>query len=164
MLRYFLFVLQRSPFIKTTWKATFIWFSRRQGSQTCIQNLFGVSSPLKAVSRKTRQLIGPEMEFLKLWSPRCEKLLFYYVSDTRKGKITAKFKSFKLVHIEDTKGFMSPENLEPFEKRASDYKFLNNHLVGLPPLDSSISSGQTALIVFISWSIKESKLCLLLFT
>ena len=121
---------------------------REPKTQTCIQKLFGVSSPLGAVSRKTRQLIGPEKQFVKLWSTRYEKLLFYYVSNTRKGKITAKFKSLKRVLIEDTKGFMSPEKFRNLRETCPWHEFLNNHLVGLLPFDSSISFGPESFNYF----------------
>ena len=48
---------------------------------------------------------GSEKQFLKLWFTGSEKVLFYYVSDIRKSKITDKFQTLKYLLIEDTKGF-----------------------------------------------------------
>ena len=43
---------------------------------------------------------------------------FNYVSDKRKGKISAKFQSLKRVRIADTKGLCHPKSFGMFEKRA----------------------------------------------
>lgn len=43
---------------------------------------------------------------------------FNYVSDKRKGKISAKFQSLKRVRIADTKGLLHPKSFGMFEKRA----------------------------------------------
>ena len=61
---------------------------------------FNVLGP---VSRKSRELFGPEKSFVKL-RPACSvKLVFSYVVKGIKIKITAKFRASKRLRFEDTK-------------------------------------------------------------
>ena len=74
------------------------------------------------VSRKSRELFGPEKPFVKLRPPYSVKLVFSYVVEGIKINITAKFRASRRLHFEDTKRIMSPD-LRPksfgtFEKQA----------------------------------------------
>ena len=76
------------------------------------------------VSRKSRELYGPEKPFVKLRPAYSVKLVFSYVVKGIKIKITAKFRASRRLRFEDTKIIMSPE-LHPksfgtFEKQAPD--------------------------------------------
>ena len=74
------------------------------------------------VSRKSRELFGPEKPFVKLRPAYSVKLVFLYVVKGIKIKITAKFRASRRLRLEDTKKIMSPEirpkSLGTFEKRA----------------------------------------------
>ena len=77
---------------------------------------------LGPVSRKSRELFGPEKSFVKL-RPACSvKLVFSYVVKGIKIKITARFRASKRLRFEDTKRIMSPEirpkSFGTFEKQA----------------------------------------------
>ena len=77
------------------------------------------------VSRKSRELFGPEKSFVKL-RPACSvKLVFSYVVKGIKIKITAKFRASKRLRFEDTKRIMSPEirpkSFGTFEKQAPEH-------------------------------------------
>ena len=79
-----------------------------------------------AVSRKSRELFGPEKPFVKLRPAYSAKLIFSYVVKGIKIKITAKFHASRRLRFEDTKIIMSPE-MRPkrsgiFEKRAPEEK------------------------------------------
>ena len=73
------------------------------------------------VSRKSRELFGPEKPFVKLRPAFSGKLVFSYVVKGIKIK-TAKFRASRLLRFEDTKRIMSPEirpkSFGTFEKRA----------------------------------------------
>ena len=74
------------------------------------------------VSRKSRELFGPEMLVVKLQSARFEKLIFLHAFSIRKIKRIAKFEGLELQRCEDIKGIVVP-NIDPksfgtFEKRA----------------------------------------------
>ena len=74
------------------------------------------------VSRKSRELFGPEKSFVKL-RPACSvKLVFSYVVKGIKIKITAKFRASRRLRFEDTKRIISPEihpkSFGTFEKQA----------------------------------------------
>ena len=75
------------------------------------------------VSRKSRELFGPEKPFVKLPPAFSVKLVFSYVVKGIKIKITAKFRASRLLRFEDTKRIMSPEirpkSFGTFEKQAS---------------------------------------------
>ena len=80
-----------------------------------------------AVSRKSRELFGPEKPFVKLRPAYSVKLVFSYVVKGIKIKITAKFRASRRLRFEDTKIIMSPE-LHPksfgtFEKQAPGMNF-----------------------------------------
>ena len=77
---------------------------------------------LGPVSRKSRELFGPEKPFVKLRPAYSVKLVFSYVVEGTKINITAKFRASRRLHFEDTKRNMSPD-LRPksfgtFEKQA----------------------------------------------
>ena len=77
---------------------------------------------LGPVSRKSRELFGPEKPFVKLRPAYSVKLVFSYVVEGIKINITAKFRASRRLHFEDTKRIMSPD-LRPksfgtFEKQA----------------------------------------------
>ena len=78
------------------------------------------------VSRKSRELFRPEKSFVKL-RPACSvKLVFSYVVNGIKIKITAKFRASRRLRFEDTKRIMSPEihpkSFGTFEKQAPGAK------------------------------------------
>ena len=61
------------------------------------------------VSRKSRELFGPEKPFVKLRPAYSVKLVFQYVVKGIKIKITAKFRASRRHRFEDSKRIMSPE-------------------------------------------------------
>jgi len=77
---------------------------------------------LEPVSRKSRELFGPEKPFVKLRPAYSVKLVFSYVVERIKIKITAKFRASRRLRFEDTKIIMSPEirpkSFGTFEKQA----------------------------------------------
>ena len=78
--------------------------------------------PLGPVSRKSRELFGPEKLVVKLQSACFEKLIFLHVFNIRKTKRIAKFDGLEPRRCEDIKGIVAPE-IDPksfgtFEKRA----------------------------------------------
>ena len=81
-----------------------------------------VFSDLGPVSRKSRELFGPEKLVVKLQSACFEKLIFLHVFNIRKTKRIAKFYGLEPRRCEDIKGIVAPE-IDPksfgtFEKRA----------------------------------------------
>ena len=87
-------------------------------------NLYRVQGP---VSRKSRELFGPEKPFVKLRPAYSVKLVFSYVVKGIKMKITAKFRASRRLRFEDTKRIMSPEirpkSFGTFEKQAPGFFF-----------------------------------------
>ena len=85
------------------------------------------------VSRKSRKLFGPEKPFVKLRPAYSVKLVFSYVVNGIKIKITAKFRSSRRLRFEDTKRIMSPEmrpkSFGTSEKRAPgrDWNLVKAH-------------------------------------
>ena len=79
------------------------------------------------VSRKSRELFGPEKSFAKLRPAYSVKLVFLYVVKGIKIKITAKFRASRRLSFEDTKRTMSPEirpkSFGTFEKQATGTEF-----------------------------------------
>ena len=77
---------------------------------------------LGPVSRKSRELFGPEKPFVKLRPAFSVKLVFSYVVKGIKIKITARFRASRRLRFEDTKRIMSPEirpkSFGTFEKQA----------------------------------------------
>ena len=71
---------------------------------------------LGPVSRKSRELFGPEMPFVKLQPAYSVKLVFSYVVKGIKIKITAKFRASRRLRFEDTKKIMSPEKFRDFRE------------------------------------------------
>ena len=80
---------------------------------------FGSQGP---VSRKSRELFGPEKPFVKVRPAYSVKLVFSYVVKGIKIKIIAKFRASRRLCFEDTKRIMSPEmrpkRFGTFEKQA----------------------------------------------
>ena len=96
------------------------------------------------VSRKSRELFGPEKPFVKVRPAYSAKLVFSYVVKGVKIKITAKFRASRLFRFEDTKRIMSPEirpkSFGTFEKQAPEWDlnsgspdFKSGTLTTLPP-------------------------------
>ena len=77
---------------------------------------------LGPVSRKSRELFGPEKLVVKLQSACFEKLIFLHVFNIRKIKRIAKFEGLEPRRCEDTKGIVAPErdpkSFGTFEKQA----------------------------------------------
>ena len=76
------------------------------------------------VSRKSRELFGPEKPFVKLRPAYSVKLVFSHVVKGIKIKITAKFRASRRLRFEDTKRIISPEirpkSFGTFEKQAPE--------------------------------------------
>ena len=76
------------------------------------------------VSRKSRELFGPEKPFVKLRPAYSVKLVFSHVVKGIKIKITAKFCASRRLRFEDTKRIISPEirpkSFGTFEKQAPE--------------------------------------------
>ena len=74
------------------------------------------------VSRKSRELFGPEKLVIKLQSARFEKLIRLHVFNIRKTKWIAKFEGLEPWRCEDIKGVVAPEigpkSFGTFEKQA----------------------------------------------
>ena len=74
------------------------------------------------VSRKSRELFGPEKPFVKLRPAYSVKLVFSYVVKGIKIKVTAKFRASRRLRFEETKRIMPPEirpkSFGTFEKQA----------------------------------------------
>ena len=93
------------------------------------QKVSGLSrnGPQGPVSRKPRQLFGPEKPFGKLWPAYAVNLVFSYVVKGIKIKITAKFRASGRLRFEDTKRILSPEmrpkSFGTFEKQAPGARF-----------------------------------------
>ena len=77
------------------------------------------------VSRKFRELFGPEKPVVKLRPAYFVKLFFSYVVKGIKVKLSAKFRASRGLRFKDTKRIVSPEirpkSFGTFEKQASDY-------------------------------------------
>ena len=93
------------------------WWAKKW--QTSTLQSYGLLGP---VSRKSRELFGPEKPFVKLRPAFSVKLVFSYVVKGIKIKITAKFRASRRLRFEDTKRIMSPEirpkSFGTFEKQA----------------------------------------------
>ena len=78
------------------------------------------------VSRKSRELLGPEKPFVKSRPAYSVKLIFSHVVKGIKITITAKFRASRRLRFEDTKRIISPEirpkSLGTFEKQAPVFK------------------------------------------
>ena len=66
-------------------------------------------SRLGPVSRKSRELFGPEKLVAKLQSACFEKLIFLHVFNIRKTKRIAKFEGLEPRRCEDIKASVAPE-------------------------------------------------------
>ena len=107
------------------------------------KKLIDVTASLGPVSRKSRELFGPEKPFVKLRPAYSVKLVFSYVVKGIKAKITAKFRASRRLRFEDTKRIMSPE-IRPksfgfFEKPAPGLKLPFFHTrKGILKIDQSV--------------------------
>ena len=74
------------------------------------------------VSRKSRELFGPEKLVVKLQSACLEKLIFLHVFNIRKTKRIAKFEGLEPRRCKDIKAMVAPEivpkSFGTFEKQA----------------------------------------------
>ena len=84
------------------------------------------SKCLGPVSRKSRELLGPEKQAVKLQSACFEKLIFLHVFNIRKTKRIAQFEGLEPRHCEDIKAVVapgiSPKSVGTFEKQAPGRK------------------------------------------
>ena len=96
-------------------------FPNRHGTTVSVKRVINNQGP---VSRKSRELFGPEKPFDKVRPAYSVKLVFSYVAKGTKIKITAKFRASRRLRFEDTKRIMSPEirpkSFGTFEKQAPD--------------------------------------------
>ena len=96
---------------------------------------------LGPVSRKSRELFGPEKPFVKLRPAYSVKLIFSHVVKEIRIKITAKFRASRRLRFEDTKRIMLPEirpkSFGAFEKqtpgRAPELQNKNKYSQSLNP-------------------------------
>ena len=103
------------------------------------------------VSRKSRELFGPEKPFVKLRPAYSVKLVFSYVVKGIKIKITAKFRVSRRLSFEDTKRIMSPE-MRPkcfgtLEKQAPGFES------PFRPFSLLLKQGKNAMIKFIYYHL-----------
>ena len=105
---------------------------------------------LGPVSRKSRELYGPEKPFVKLRPAFSGKLVFSYVVKGIKIKITAKFRASRLLRFQDTKRIMSPEirpkSFGTFEKQAPGQREGKGKGIGHFYLTSVVPSVPTRLL------------------
>ena len=82
----------------------------------------GWDPPQGPVSRKSRELFGPEKLVVKLQSACLEKLIFLHVFNIRKTKRIANFEGLEPWRCEDIKAMVAPEivpkSFGTFEKQA----------------------------------------------
>ena len=123
--------------LKCTW--LWIWLPYRLSAKRQSQTTVLLRTPitqmtffnqgrllLGPVSRKSRELFGPEKLVVKLQSACFEKLIFLHVFNIRKTKRIAKFDGSEPRRCKDIKGIVAPE-IDPksfgtFEKRAPGLK------------------------------------------
>ena len=90
----------------------------------CARKVSGLSrnGPLGPVSRKSRELFGPEKLVAKLQSACFKKLIVLHVFNIRKTKRIAKFEGLEARRCEDIKAIVAPEigpkSSGTFEKQA----------------------------------------------
>ena len=91
------------------------------------------------VSRKSRELFGPEKPFVKVRPAYSVKLVFSYVVKGIKTKITAKFRASRRFRFEDTKRIMPPEirpkSFGTFEKQAPGHQRFFSRAAGIFGVD-----------------------------
>ena len=78
-----------------------------------------IIEPLKnqgPVSRKSRELFGPEKPFVKLRPAYSVKLVFSYVVMGIKVKVTAKFRASRRLRFEDTKRIIARNTAGKFSR------------------------------------------------
>ena len=94
-----------------TTKVFFFWQAKRR-----------IVTDLGPVSRKSRELSGPEKLFVKLQSACFEKLIFLNVFNTRKTKRIAKFEGLEPRRCQGLEGIVAPDigpkSFGTFEKQA----------------------------------------------
>ena len=73
-------------------------------------DIFSSYSMLRTVSRKSRELFGPEKPVLKFESAWFEKLIFLHYFNVRKTKRIAKFGGLEPRRCEDIKEIVAPES------------------------------------------------------
>ena len=118
------------------------------------------------VSRKSRELFGPEKPFVKLRPAYSVKLVFSYVVKGMKIKITAKFRASRRLRFEDTKKIMSPEirpkSFGTFEKRAPDLEstYWRNLKEDISRLNLSVLQRRSPTIPFETKQIMDNALIL----
>ena len=99
---------------------------------TITTEIFTLLTDQGPVSRKSRELFGPEKPFIKLRPTYSVKLVFSYVVKGIKIKITAKLRAPRHLRFEDTKRIMSPEmcpkSFGTFEKWAPALYFLESKI------------------------------------
>ena len=91
-----------------------IWTVTRAGH--CYGRAKVTVSVHECVSQKTRKLYGPEKPFVKLRPAYSVKLVFLYVVNGIKIKMTAKFRDTEHLRFEDTKRIMSPGKFRVFRE------------------------------------------------
>ena len=92
------------------------------GQNACVaRDTRGISGQ-GLVSRKSRELFGPEKSVVKLQSTCFEKLIFLHVFNIRKTKRTVKFEGLESRRCEDKKATVAPvigpKSFGTFEKQA----------------------------------------------
>ena len=114
---------------------------KKNSSLLLITVIFDHSESAGPVSRKSRELFGPEKPFLKLPPAYSVKPVFWYVVKGILFKITAKFRASRRLCSEDTKGIMSPEmhpkSFGTFEKRAPDQRI--HTIFSLSPINTTLA-------------------------
>ena len=80
-------------------------------------------SVCELVSRKCRELFGPEEPFVKLRPAYSVKLVFSYVVKEIKIKISAKCRTSRRLRFEEAKRIMRPKSFGTFEKQTRGPSF-----------------------------------------
>ena len=120
-------------------------------SRTIVEPVVPFQGP---VTRKSRELFGPEKPFVKLRPVYSVKLIFSHVVKGIKIEITAKFRASRRLRFEDTKRIMSPEirpkRFGTFEKQApglNQVAVSRDESVPILPVVGAVSSRLTVFEV-----------------
>ena len=109
------------------------------------------------VSRKSRELFGPEKQVVKLQSACLEKLIFLHVFNVRKTKRIAKFEGLEPRRCEDIKAMVAPEivpkSFGTFEKQAPEFYFDPQHIMSATYFVKSSYFGAACAVYKLSISI-----------
>ena len=97
-------------FIEKLWLTSYILFTQNIEMSSCRDH----TSYQGHVSRKSRELFGPEKPFVKLRPAYSVKLIFSHVVKGIKIKITAKFRASRSLRFEDTKRICHPKYTRKF--------------------------------------------------